>query len=116
MDVLVVFSLCICPVITVVMVTVYPRMMPFWFDGAGGPHSIAMEVAPLAVALNLTGGPLGTVVGNRHVIEHCDCVHLCLTILKCCHGDRQGTGSLPCSCICHHCTSVVIEWMERGND
>ena len=69
MDVFVVFSLCICPVISVVMVTVYPKMMPFCFDGTGGPHSIMMEVEPLAVALNLTGGPLGAVMRNRHVMK-----------------------------------------------
>ena len=110
------FRVCICPVITVVMVAVYPKMMPFRFDGAGRSHFITTKVEPVAVAIKLTGGPLGTVVGSRHVMEYCDCVLMCLTILKCHHGDRRGTGPLPCSCICSHCTRVVIEWMERGED
>ena len=65
---LVVLIPCVRPVITVVMATVYLMMMPFCCDCSGGPHSIVMEVGPTAETLNLMGGPLGTVLGSKHVM------------------------------------------------
>ena len=65
---LVVFSNCACPVITVVMVTVYPVMTPFCLDCAGGPHSMVTEVGLVEETLNLIGGPLGTVLGHKGVM------------------------------------------------
>ena len=50
---------------TVVRLTTYPVITPFWFSGAGGFQEIVTEVELTGVASTSRGGPVGAEEGYR---------------------------------------------------